>query len=92
VGPQNGLYCIIDARVTCTDDKSNRSKDTAKVLAAHEWEIKRSINSGGLVERSSSAHDQSEHRKHKHNIMVLEVDQVAMLPEDGNFTAAAKLL
>jgi hypothetical protein len=58
-------------------------------------ERKRSINrlvDPATVERSSSAHDQSEHRKHKHNRMVLEVDEVAMRTEDGNSATAAKLL
>jgi hypothetical protein len=35
-----GTDCIIDVRVTGTDANSNRSKDPAKVLAAHEREEK----------------------------------------------------
>jgi hypothetical protein len=48
-----GTDCIIDVRVTDTDANSNRSKDPAKVLAAHEREKRRSISRCGL-HRSSS--------------------------------------
>jgi hypothetical protein len=38
---ENGTDCIIAVRVTDTDAKSNRSKDPAKVLTAHEREKKK---------------------------------------------------
>jgi hypothetical protein len=39
-----GMDCTIDVRVTDTDANPNRSKDPAKVLAAHKREKKRNIS------------------------------------------------
>jgi hypothetical protein len=36
-----GMDCIIDVRITDVDDKSNHSKDSDKVLAAHERKKKK---------------------------------------------------
>jgi hypothetical protein len=51
MGPRNGLYLVIDVRVTDTDTKSNLSKDPAKVLATHEREKKKKYLEACLGQR-----------------------------------------
>jgi hypothetical protein len=46
-----GLH-YIDVRITDVDAKSNRSKDPAKVLAAHERQMKKKYVGACLEQRS----------------------------------------